>query len=147
VGPAITFAIREALWALDSIEMEWIDASRWSRLRETAIERMKADPRHWSKYYTSSGAELAYDLQFSLSDRIRYYWGQRDIVAAQDKLFANLAQNPPPLALISQYLPAAFKSARANRAGLATKALIIEHVRSVLEGYSSACTPVGDANA
>jgi D-tagatose-1,6-bisphosphate aldolase subunit GatZ/KbaZ len=147
VGPAVTFAVREALWALDAIETDWIDADRWSRLRKTAIERMKADPRHWSKYYTSNGAELAYDLQYSLSDRIRYYWGQRDIVAAQDRLFANLTQSPPPLALISQYLPSAFQSARANRAGHAPKALVIEHVRHVLEGYSAACTPTGAANA
>ncbi len=147
VGPAVTFAVREAFWALDSIEMEWIDAGRWSRLREIAIERMKADPRHWSKYYTQSGAGLAYDLQYSLSDRIRYYWGQHEIVAAQEKLFANLTQNPPPLALISQYLPSAFQSARANRASLAPKSLVIEHVRRVLEGYSSACTPAGGANA
>ncbi|MGB5132076.1 MAG: class II D-tagatose-bisphosphate aldolase, non-catalytic subunit, partial [Steroidobacteraceae bacterium] len=102
---------------------------------------------HWSKYYTLSGAELAYDLQFSLSDRIRYYWGQRDIVAAQDKLFANLTQNPPPLALISQYLPSAFQSARANGASLAPKALVVEHVRGVLAGYSSACMPLGGADA
>jgi len=143
VGPAVTFAIREALWALDAIEMDWIDAGRWSRLRETAIERMKADPRHWSKYYASSGAELAYDLQYSLSDRIRYYWGQPDIVAAQEKLFDNLTQDPPPLALISQYLPSAFQSARANGASLAPKALVVEHVRGVLAGYSSACMPPG----
>jgi D-tagatose-1,6-bisphosphate aldolase subunit GatZ/KbaZ len=147
VGPAVTFAVREALWALDAIERDWIDAGRRSRLRETAIERMKADPRHWSRYYTSSGAELDFDLQYSLSDRIRYYWGQREIVAAQDRLFANLTQNPPPLALISQYLPSAFRSARASRASLAPKALVVEHVRGVLEGYSSACMPAEGADA
>jgi len=108
---------------------------------------MKADPRHWSKYYTSDGAQLAYDLQYSLSDRIRYYWGQRDIVAAQEKLFANLTQYPPPLALISQYLPSAFRSARASRAKLTPKALVIEHVRGMLEAYSSACMPSGGADA
>jgi D-tagatose-1,6-bisphosphate aldolase subunit GatZ/KbaZ len=146
VGPAVTFAVREALWALDAIERDWIDAGRRSRLRETAIERMKADPRHWSRYYTSSGAELDFDLQYSLSDRIRYYWGQRDIVAAQEKLFANLTRSPPPLALISQYLPSAFQSARASRASLAPRALVAEHVRGVLEGYSSACIPAEGAD-
>jgi D-tagatose-1,6-bisphosphate aldolase subunit GatZ/KbaZ len=147
VGPAVTFAVREALWALDSIEMEWIDTSRWSRLREISIECMKADPRHWSKYYTSNGSELAYDLRYSLSDRIRYYWGRREIVAAQDQLFANLTQNPPPLALISQYLPSAFRSARASHANLAPRTLVVEHVRTVLEGYSSACMPTEGADA
>ena len=147
VGPAVTFAIREALWALDAIERDWIDAGRLSRLRETVFARMKADPRHWAKYYTSEGAQLDYDLQYSLSDRIRYYWGQREIVAAQDKLFANLTQNPPPLALISQYLPSAYPGARGNRPRLAPRALVVEHVCSVLEGYSSACTPSEGADA
>ncbi len=145
VGPAITFAVREALWALDAIEKEWIDGGRRSRLREITIERMKADPRHWSKYYSSEGAQLDYELQFSLSDRIRYYWGQREIVAAQERLFANLSQNPPPMALISQYLPTAFRSARGSPSGLAPKALVVEHVARVLESYSSACMPSGGA--
>ena len=147
VGPAVTFAVREALWALDTIEMEWIDAGRWSRLREIAIERMKADPRHWSKYYTSSGAELAYDLQYSLSDRIRYYWGQSEIVAAQKKLFDNLTQaSAAPGA--DQPVPAGRirRQPAPSRASLAPKALVIEHVRRVLEGYSSACTPAGGAD-
>ena len=147
VGPAVTFAIREALWALEAIETEWIDAGRRSRLRETVFARMKADPRHWAKYYTSEGAQLDYDLQYSLSDRIRYYWGDRNIVAAQDKLFANLTQQPPPAALISQHLPAAWRSARASRSSLAPVALVVEHVRGVLEGYSSACTPSEGADA
>ncbi len=147
VGPAVTFAVREALWALDAIEKEWIDSARRSRLREITIERMKADSRHWSKYYSSEGAQLDYELQFSLSDRIRYYWGQPEIVAAQDTLFANLTQNPPPLALISQYLPTAFRSARSSPSGLSPRVLVVEHVARELEGYSSACMMSGGAQA
>jgi D-tagatose-1,6-bisphosphate aldolase subunit GatZ/KbaZ len=147
VGPAVTFAIREALWALDAIEKEWIDAGCSSRFRKITIGRMKADPRHWVRYYASKGAALDYDLQYSLSDRIRYYWCDSEILAAQAKLFANLTQNPPPQALISQYLPAAFRSARAARSSLSPGALVVEHVGGVLEGYSSACRPSGSADA
>ena len=32
VGPALTFALREALWALDCIEREWIDSDAGVRL-------------------------------------------------------------------------------------------------------------------
>ena len=145
VGPAVTFAVREALWALDAIERDWIDGSRLSRFREITLERVKADPRHWSRYYTSSGARLDYELQYSLSDRIRYYWGQSDIRAAQDRLIANLTQDPPPLPLISQYLPSALRHARESRAAVEPRALVIEHVRGLLEAYSSACTPSGGA--
>ena len=140
VGPAATFAVREALWALDAIENEWIDGGRASRLREIAIARMKSDPKHWAKYY-SAGARLDYDLQFSLSDRIRYYWGHLDIVAAQQRLFDNLARDPPPAALYSQYLPEAFRAAGGERSRASLRSLVIEHVCAVLAGYSSACMP------
>ena len=51
VGPALTFALREALWALDAIEREWINPALISGFRNIVVGRMKADPRHWSKYY------------------------------------------------------------------------------------------------
>ena len=145
VGPGVTFAVREALWALDAIEREWIGAGRASRLREIAIERMKADPRHWSSYYPAGEARLDIDLQYSLSDRIRYYWGQRDIVAAQQRLFDNLTKDPPPSALVSQYLPAAFRATGSGRSRMTPISLVVEHVCGVLEDYSSACMPAGSA--
>src|SRR5690606_36367641 len=74
VGPGLTFALREALWALDAIEREWIDAPRRARLRDVAIERMRAEPGHWRRYYHGEGEALAIDLLYSLSVRIRYYW-------------------------------------------------------------------------
>ena len=41
---------------------------------------------------TRTGAALDFQLQYSLSDRIRYYWPDPAIAAAQDKLFANLRE-------------------------------------------------------
>ena len=55
---------------------------------------MKAEPRHWAKYYHARGAALDYDLQYSLSDRIRYYWPDPEIARAQDTMFRNLARQP-----------------------------------------------------
>ena len=112
VGPGVTFALREALWALDAIEREWIEPALVSGFRNVAIARMKAEPRHWAKYYHARGADIDYDLQYSLSDRIRYYWPDPAIARAQDTMFRNLAQNPPPPALISQYLPIAHAAVR-----------------------------------
>jgi len=141
VGPGVTFALREALWALDAIEREWIGDGRASGFRNTAIERMEAEPRHWARYYQSTGADLRFDLQYSLSDRIRYYWPDPAISAAQDRMFDNLADNPPPMALISQYLPAA--NAALRDAGLPTDPtnLVIAHIGAALEPYRTACTP------
>lgn len=142
VGPGLTFALREALWALDAIEREWLDERDWSRFREIALERMKANPGNWSKYYQASGRALDFELQYSLSDRIRYYWPDAEIAGAQKKLFENLAKNPPPLSLTSQYMPDAYVLVRNSGAEPTPENLIRAHIGTVLEGYYAATQPV-----
>ncbi|MFN3932224.1 MAG: D-tagatose-bisphosphate aldolase, class II, non-catalytic subunit [Brevundimonas sp.] len=141
VGPGVTFALREALWALDAIEREWIGQDRASGFRRIAIERMKADPRNWAKYYHAAGAELEFDLQYSFSDRIRYYWPDPQIAAAQERMFANLTANPPPLPLVSQYLPGANAALRDRALSPDPARLTIAHIGATLEAYRAACTP------
>ena len=140
VGPAVTFALREALWALDAIEREWIEPGLASGFRRTVMARMKAEPKHWIKYYHARDSTLDLDLQYSLSDRIRYYWSDPEIVRAQEKMFANLAENPAPLALISQYLPAAHAAVRAGLIGGYPVDLAMAHVWTVLDDYHAAVT-------
>ena len=142
VGPAVTFALREALWGLDAIEREWLGEPNASGLRRITIQCMKAEPEHWAQYY-ASGASLDFDLQYSLSDRIRYYWNHPDVVAAQGRLFRNLANNPPPDALVSQYLPTPFRRTRGARPGWDPRMLVVEQICSVLDEYSSACGSPG----
>ena len=141
VGPGVTFALREALWGLDAIEREMLPPERRANLREVALARMHAEPAHWSKYYDAEGAALDFQLQYSLSDRIRYYWPDAAIVAAQDKLFANLRESVPPLALVSQYLPIAFAAHRAGDVTLDPADLVIAHVNATLDAYYGACHP------
>ena len=141
VGPGVTFALREALWALDSIERELLPPERRANLRQIALERMRAEPANWSKYYDSTGDELDYQLQYSLSDRIRYYWPDEAIAIAQGKLFSNLRETVPPLALVSQYLPFAFAAHRAGQVTLDPADLVIAHVSAVLDAYYGACHP------
>ena len=141
VGPGVTFALREALWALDAIEREWIGEDRASGLRHVAIARMTAEPRNWAKYYHATGADLRFDLQYSLSDRIRYYWPDPSIVSAQAQMFANLTDNPPPMALISQYLPGANAALRDAAFPPTPTNLVIAHRGATLEAYRAACTP------
>jgi D-tagatose-1,6-bisphosphate aldolase subunit GatZ/KbaZ len=141
VGPGLTFAMREALWGLDAIERELVPAERRANLRQVALERMRADPRHWAKYYEADGNALDLQLQYSLSDRIRYYWPDPAIAAAQDKLFANLRDTVPPVALVSQYLPKAYAAYRAGRATLDPADLVIAHISATLDAYYGACNP------
>ncbi len=140
VGPGLTFAMREALWALDAIELESLGAARSSRLRETLQDAMTASPGSWSKYYLSSGRRLALDQEYSLSDRIRYYWPVPAVDAALERLLANLEANPPPLTLLSQYLPLQYEAVRAGRLRPSARELVLHAIRHVLQQYAAACT-------
>ena len=138
VGPALTFALREALWGLDAIEREWIEPESCSGFRKIALARMKAEPRYWAKYYHARGAALDFDLQYSLSDRIRYYWPDPEIMRAQSVLFANLVQQPPPPALLSQYLPIAHRALSEGSVQNKPAELAMAHVCAVLDDYHAA---------
>ncbi|WP_419807922.1 D-tagatose-bisphosphate aldolase, class II, non-catalytic subunit [Sphingomonas sp.] len=141
VGPGVTFALREALWALDAIERETIPEPSRAELRAVVLDRMHAEPGHWRKYYHATGPELDLQLQYSLSDRIRYYWPNAAIAAAQEHLFANLRAAPPPLAMISQYLPHAYAALRAGTATNDPAAIAMAHVSATLDAYHGACNP------
>jgi D-tagatose-1,6-bisphosphate aldolase subunit GatZ/KbaZ len=141
VGPGVTFALREALWALDAIEREIVDPAGASNFRATTVATMRADPRHWEKYYHSKGTELEIDLQYSLSDRIRYYWSDDTILAAENRMFKNLRHTPIPLPLLSQYMPVAYAGLRSGETTNDPKDLVMTHIASTLEAYHAACAP------
>ncbi len=139
VGPGLTFALREALWALDAIEREWIAPARQARLREVVLQRLHAEPGHWRRYYHGQGHALDIDLQYSLSDRIRYYWPDARIEQARLQLFDNLRRDPPPISLVSQFLPHALHALRTGTATLDPQSLAMAHVSAVLDEYHHAC--------
>ena len=141
VGPGVTFALREALWALDAIEAELFDPADRADLRAVTIRRMHAGPGNWQRYYHATGRDLDMQLQYSLSDRIRYYWPDAEIVAAQDRLFANLRSTAPSLPLVSQYLPVAYAAVRDGSATLDPVDLVVAHVGATLDAYHGACHP------
>jgi D-tagatose-1,6-bisphosphate aldolase subunit GatZ/KbaZ len=140
VGPGLTFAMREALWALDGIEREWLGPDRSSQLRETVHKIMSAAPQFWNKYYLSEGRRLELDQQYSRSDRIRYYWPVPEVDSALKRLLANLDANPPPLTLLSQYLPLQYQAIRDGRLTLSARELVLHAIEQVLQQYAEACT-------
>jgi D-tagatose-1,6-bisphosphate aldolase subunit GatZ/KbaZ len=144
VGPALTFALREVLFALAMVEAEWLPAGRSSALRETLLAAMAANPRHWEKYYLSTGAQLAFEQQFSLSDRVRYYWPVPSVEQALSRLLANLEQDPPPLTLLSQFLPQQYAAVRAGTLAPGARELVLHHVELVLHPYAAACGDLPD---
>jgi D-tagatose-1,6-bisphosphate aldolase subunit GatZ/KbaZ len=139
VGPGVTFALREAIWALDTIERESLGESRSSRVKEIILNAMQTDPTHWEKYYHSTADDLHRQLQYSLSDRIRYYWPVKPVAAAVDRLFNNLDAHPPSLSLLSQYLPGEFQSIREGKLPIRAKDLVVHHIGAVMNQYAAAC--------
>ncbi len=139
VGPALTFAMREALFALDSVEREWLGEHRASHLRETVEQVMRQEPDYWHRYYSNTGHQRYLDCQYSFSDRIRYYWSHPVVDAAVKTMMQNLTELPPPGTLLSQYLPNQYRAVVRGEIGSDPEALIIDKVMEVTRIYSRAC--------
>lgn len=142
VGPWLTFALREAVKALSSIEMELIStgSSRsLSGIGDVLEQEMMADPGYWQKYYPGTPAEQFFQRRYSFSDRVRYYWQRPRVEGALEKLFSNLRETGIPLSLLSQYLPVQYDSVREGCLSLDPEALARDKVRDVLRIYSFAC--------
>ena len=145
VGPWLTYALREAVWALDRIEQEWIPQENRANVKNTLLEVMKAHPAYWEKYYTSTSTQLDLDRQYSLSDRIRYYWPSPQVEAALEKLLVNLTQSPAPQTLLSQYLPVQYNAIIEGQLKADPKALILHKIGEVLSKYSYGCQSQNNA--
>ena len=143
VGPALTFALREALWALDQIEQEWIGDTLCVNLRKTVLDTLNRNPTYWKNYYFSTGEQLNRDLQYSLSDRVRYYWPTKEIEDAVARLINSLEASPPPLTLLMQYMPVQYAAVRQKTISNKPKELLMHKIDEVLVQYSNACNPGG----
>jgi D-tagatose-1,6-bisphosphate aldolase subunit GatZ/KbaZ len=137
VGPAVTFALREALWALSDIARE---LGMPGSLKDTVREVMKRDPKHWKAYYLDAD-RWQFDWQYSLSDRIRYYWSAPEVALACTRLLESLAAVSVPLTLISQYLPSQYSAIRDGRLRSEPRELVLDGISQVLRQYSAACRP------
>ncbi len=141
VGPALTFALREGIFALASIEEELLTGQRrdeLSHVRETLDDAMLANPVYWHKYYHGNDRALKLARKYSFSDRSRYYWPIPAVQVALSRLLQNLDQ-PLPLTLLSQYLPLQYKRIRRAELANESQAILLDKVRFVLFDYSYAC--------
>lgn len=136
VGPWLTYALREGLFALEFMERELNPFSPLC-FRETLARVMKEDPKYWEKYYSGSEKELNYKIAFSYSDRARYYLGNPEVQKSLDRLLANLSPEVPD-GLISQYMPAQYRAVREGALGKAPFDLAVNRVSNVLDFYYSA---------
>lgn len=140
VGPALTFALREAIFALAQMENELIAPESRSRVMEVIDEVMLNEPGYWKKYYRPTWSQAMVDIHFSLSDRIRYYWPHPRIRQSVEKLIANLTETKLPLGLISQYMPVQFERLSLNELAAVPHDLILDKIQDVLRAYRYGCS-------
>jgi D-tagatose-bisphosphate aldolase class II non-catalytic subunit len=134
VGPALTFAWREALYALDTIRAQ----NGWATgpsLPDTMEAVMLANPAYWQAHIHGTSADPRTERHFGLADRIRYYWPASKAQEAVQRLMADLADRrlPDPL-LAAHFSHAEIASARASHYPL-PRALALARVQTALRPY------------
>lgn len=141
-GPCLTFAAREALFALAAIEADVLGCRKTVTLSQLpAVMRnvMFKDPVHWKHHYTGSHEYLHHITLYGFSDRIRYYWSRPESRAAVARLFDNLNRYGIPLPLVSQYLPDLADGVKTGRVSPTPERLVTEKITKVLKIYNAAC--------
>ena len=101
VGPELTFAFREALFAMAAMEAGLGGIADFAIVKalENAMDR---NPGNWRSYVARGPSERVERL-FGLSDRVRYYWPDRDVAkaAAEVQAWIDSAEIAP--GLVSQF--------------------------------------------
>lgn len=132
VGPALTFAWREALYALSHV-VGWTAGGPHVSAAMEGI--MLADPGAWRGHYAGSEDRQRVLRHFGYADRIRYYWaGPKAMEAVRRVVDAFDAANPPR-PLLAQYLPAATLDRAEALEPPPAKAILIAHVQEALAPY------------
>jgi D-tagatose-1,6-bisphosphate aldolase subunit GatZ/KbaZ len=141
VGPGLTFALREALFALAAVEDELVEPERRSDLVQVVERAMLAEPKWWRGYYDGDHRAQRLARRYSYSDRLRYYWPTPEVARAQETLLSNLRATDIPLPVLSAHLPAQYTRVRDGALALDPTMIAVDRVRDVLRGYARACTP------
>lgn len=142
VGPALTFAFREAVFSLARMEEEWLSGKKGVSTSGTIgilDAAMLKNPVYWQKYYSGSEPDLRCARKYSYSDRSRYYWALPEVQQALRILVDNLTQFPVPLTLLSQYMSEQYLAVREGRLSNTPVDLIHDKIREVLDLYAGAC--------
>lgn len=137
VGPALTFAFREALFSLESIEKERFIGSgkALSDFRAVLEHAMLENPNDWERHYHGNGNDTKFARAFSLSDRARYYLPHMHVQQSLERLLDNLSEGKIPLALISQYMPLQYASVREGKIINTPEMLILDRIGNCIDDY------------
>ena len=139
VGPALTFALREALMLLEQAERHLGVCVEFTSLLEKA---MLEDDRHWKNYYNGSEKEVAYKRIFSYSDRCRYYMPVEMVDRAVQRLLKGCNHLPP--AILSLYFPRQYTKYMEGTLQNDVYSILFDRIGDTLDDYAAACFPATD---
>jgi len=143
VGPALTYPLREGLFALNLMENELFKYDsdiELSHFIETLDAAMVKNPANWEKHYHGDGQKIKYARKFSFSDRARYYLPVEEVKAAQETLIKNMKSVKIPLTLINQYMPIQYSKIRVGLLKNDPEDMIKDWVVSCIDEYMYATT-------
>lgn len=140
VGPALTFAYRQAVYALDSLRQQAGWAST-EPLFDTMERLMLAHPGYWQGHYHGTSGDLRVERHFGLADRIRYLWPQPEAVAAVAAVLDDLRGRNLPAPLLWQGFSPAMLARAAEIEGPMPQALILASIQLALDPYFLDTTP------
>ena len=138
VGPALTYGLREALFALSMMEKELVPEEKQAHFPETLDKVMLENPTNWQKHYHGGDKQLALARKYSFSDRARYYIGLPEVVASMNKLFANLREYPIPMNMLHQYMPLSYARVRDGLLPLDPRELALDGIQMFMKDYEYA---------
>lgn len=139
VGPGLTFAAREALFALAFAEKEQYKDTDvvQSNFMEVLDEAMLANPKNWQKHYHGNKQEIAVKRKYSFSDRSRYYMPTENVSKAINILMNNF-KDGVPLNLLSQFMPIQYTKVRDGVINNNPEELIIDRIVNTIDEYLQA---------
>ena len=141
VGPALTFALREALFALNDIEIDLIDEriDLLSDFKCVLDKAMILHPGFWEKYFSDDPQTQYLQRKYSLLDRSRYFLNQPEVEKSIMLLTNNLMKRNIPLSLVSQYFPDMVRKIKENKIKCDPYDFIRERIKDVVDCYICAC--------
>lgn len=146
VGPGLTFALREGLFALNYIENELFKFSpeiNLSNFISVLDATMAKNPENWIKHYHGSGSSIRFARKYSLSDRCRYYLPANEVREAIGLMMKNLKSVQIPLTLISEYMPIQYTKIRNGLLKNDPESLVKDRVINCIDEYLYGAKPNG----
>lgn len=137
VGPGLSFAMREGVFALCSIEKEVFHGQdvELSHFKEVLEAAMLANPKNWAKHYHGDENALYLKRKYSFSDRCRYYMPEQSVQEAMNTLIKNLSSIDIPLYLLSQFMPIQYTKVREGKLAKTPEALIKDRIVNTIDEY------------